>query len=341
MNKFDKFGFADIEIENRFKEPTYLDKISSLVNWKRIENILNKHYKKNKDAVGNPAYPAINMFKILLVQRWEKLSDPQMEFALRDRISVIRFVGFPLSSPTPDHSTICRFRNELLKTGTFEVLLNEINFQLSSLGFMVKEKSSAVIDATIVSSHSRPRKTLDIIPEDRKEEDSSDESSANISFSADPDAAWLKKGKKSYFGYKQFLGTDEKGFILSCLTKPANVSEMNTLPEFIERLDLQPGSMLYGDKGYASNENRVLLAENGIKDFIMHKKTKGSELSGFQKKVNRFISGVRYVVEQTFGILKQHFGIDKARYIGIKKVQMEFELTAIAYNLKKAANMLY
>ena len=30
MPDFDKFGFADIEIEDRFKEPTYLDKINKL-----------------------------------------------------------------------------------------------------------------------------------------------------------------------------------------------------------------------------------------------------------------------------------------------------------------------
>ncbi|MBA4390669.1 MAG: hypothetical protein C0399_07010 [Syntrophus sp. (in: bacteria)] len=31
-----------------------------------------------------------------------------------DRISFIRFSGFPVSSSLTDHSTICRFRNNLL-----------------------------------------------------------------------------------------------------------------------------------------------------------------------------------------------------------------------------------
>jgi len=339
MDRFHTFGLADIEIENRFKDPTYLDKISSLVNWKKIEKILKKYYKRNKDALGNPAYPAIRMFKILLVQRWEKLSDPQMEFALRDRISVIRFVGFPLSSPTPDHSTICRFRNALLKSGAYEALFEEINRQLVSLGFMVKEKSAAVVDATIVESHSRPNKTIDVIPEDRKEDES--ELPPSVSYSKDPDATWLKKGNRSYLGYKQFIGTDVNGFILAGLMKPANVSEMKTFPELFERLDLPYGSSLYGDKGYASNANRELLALNGIKDFIMHKKTRSTNLTAFQKKLNKSISKIRYVVEQSFGILKKHFNFDKALYIGLEKVQMEFELTAMAFNLKKASNMVY
>ena len=96
MDKYTGYGFADMEIEERFQKPTYLDKINKLINWNKIEKILKKYYKRNKNALGNPAYKAIKMFKILLVQKWEKLSDPKMEFALRDRISIIRFVGFSI-----------------------------------------------------------------------------------------------------------------------------------------------------------------------------------------------------------------------------------------------------
>jgi len=41
---------------------------------------LEKKYKWTKNAAGNSAYPPLQMFKILLGLRWEKLSDPQMEF---------------------------------------------------------------------------------------------------------------------------------------------------------------------------------------------------------------------------------------------------------------------
>ncbi len=339
MDRFHNFGFADIEIENRFSDPTYLDKISELINWKRIDEILKKHYKRNKDAVGNPAYPALRMFKILLVQKWEKLSDPQMEFALRDRISVIRFVGFPLSSPTPDHSTICRFRNTLSKSGAFDELLEEINNQLVKLGFMVKEKSSAVIDATVVEANARPRKTVKVMPEDRKENEVNTDN-VELEYSIDEDARWLKKGKKSYYGYKVFMATDSLGFILGGLTTPANVSEMKTFEEFIESLSLTSGVSLFADKGYACDANREILALKGIKDFIMHKKVKNKELTTYQKSINKLISKVRYVVEQSFGILKKHYGFDRTRYIGLDKVRMEFNLLAMSFNLKKASNMM-
>ena len=341
MDRFHTFGFADIEIENRFSDPTYLDKISELINWKRIDKILKKHYKRNKDAVGNPAYPALRMFKVLLVQKWEKLSDPQMEFALRDKISVIRFVGFPLSSPTPDHSTICRFRNALLKSGAFDELFEEINNQLVKSGFMVKEKSSAVIDATVVEANARPRKTVKVMPEDRKEDEANTTDNVKLEYSVDKDAKWLKKGNKSYYGYKIFMATDESGFILGDLTKPANVSEMKTFEEFVESLSLSSGSAIFADKGYASDSNREILALKGIQDFIMHKKVKNKELTAYQKLSNKMISKVRYVVEQSFGILKKHYDFDRVRYIGLEKVQMEFKLLAMAFNIKKASSMMF
>ena len=84
MPKLHMKGLADYEIRDRFKEETLYDKVNKLINWKRIEKIIKSKYKKNKDALGNPAYPVIKMFKIILAQKWENLSDPQMEFALRD-----------------------------------------------------------------------------------------------------------------------------------------------------------------------------------------------------------------------------------------------------------------
>jgi Transposase DDE domain len=36
-----------------------------------------------------------------------------------------------------------------------------------------------------------------------------------------------------------------------------------------------------------------------------------------------------------FGILKQHYGIAKARYLGLKRNQARFMLAAMAYNIKR------
>ena len=56
-----------------------------------------------------------------------------------------------------------------------------------------------------------------------------------------------------------------------------------------------------------------------------------------QKQRNRLISAVRGTVERSFGTLKQVYGMARASYIGIAKVELEFLLCAIAFNLKKTA----
>ena len=50
---------------------------------------------------------------------------------------------------------------------------------------------------------------------------------------------------------------------------------------------------------------------------------------------NRLISAVSGTVERSFGTLKQVYGMARASYIGIAKVELEFLLCAIAFNLKK------
>ena len=52
-----------------------------------------KKLRRNKEAAGNPAYPPLAMFKVLLLQRWYGLSDQGMDDALADRISFCRFAG--------------------------------------------------------------------------------------------------------------------------------------------------------------------------------------------------------------------------------------------------------
>ncbi len=58
------------------------------------------------------------------------------------------------------------------------------------------------------------------------------------------------------------------------------------------------------------------------------------------KALNREISKFRYRVEQTFGLLKLHFGFDRMRYIGIRKAELEYNLKSLCFNMKKASYSL-
>ncbi len=94
-------------------------------------------------------------------------SDPGWE-AVNVRISFIRFGGFSVSGTLPDRSRICRFRRMPAPTGTQSLRgarTEEINRQLEEQGILVRESNGAIVDATIIAICRRPRKVIEIMPE--------------------------------------------------------------------------------------------------------------------------------------------------------------------------------
>jgi IS5 family transposase len=330
-------GFADYLIEQRKHSNTFLDKMDQFINWNHIGKLLKKKYKKTMSADGRPAYPPLSMFKLLLLQRWYGLSDPGLEEALNDRISFIRFSGFSLASSLPDYSTICRFRNSLLELGLYEKLFEEMLKQLEGRGLLVQE--GAIVDATVIESSRRPRKVVEIIAEDRKEEETV--ATPVVSYSNDVDATWIKKGKKPYYGYKAHISVDAKdGYVLGGHVTPANVADTTELEKLVDELDLPEGSMIFADKGYASENNRAILTKKKLNNGIMDKAVRNKPLTFIQIIINKLISSIRYKVERSIGTLKRGYRFSRMRYLGLKKGNMEFLLNSIAFNLKKAAAMV-
>jgi transposase, IS5 family len=292
-------------------------------------------------ADGRPAYPALPMFKLLLLQRWYGLSDPGLEEAINDRISFIRFSGFSVSSTLPDYSTICRFRNTLLELNLFEKLFQEINGQLERKGILVRGSNGAILDATIIESSRRPRKVIEVMPEDRKERNEEEMPSHVVTYSDDPDATWVRKGKKPYYGYKAHVAVDAKeGFVLGGHVTPAHVADVTQFEKLLEESNLAGGVPIFADKGYSSMKNRATLTGKGHTDGIMYKAAREKPLTFLQRFVNRLISSVRYRVEQGIGTMKRGYHLSRMRYTGLNKGNMELMLTAMAFNLKKAVLLM-
>jgi IS5 family transposase len=225
-----------------------------------------------------------------------------------------------------------------MELGIYEKLFTEINRQIESHGLLVKE--GAIVDATIVESSRRPRKVIEVMIEDRKEEEL-DTPSHQITYSDDHDATWVRKGTKPHYGYKAHLAVDTtEGFILGGHMTSAHVADTTEFENLLEHLSLPEAPPICADKGYASQKNRGLCVAHGYEDAIMHKAARGKPLTIFQRFINRIISAFRYRVEQGMGTLKKHYGFIRMRYTGLKKGNMEFLLNAMAFNLKKAARMM-
>ena len=84
---------------------SFLRQISACVDWRGIRTLLNKKYTKTQNATGNPAYDALMMFKILLLQTWYSLSDYEVEERINDSMPLQRIPppGYGPSSSRAQH----------------------------------------------------------------------------------------------------------------------------------------------------------------------------------------------------------------------------------------------
>src|SRR5471030_980054 len=96
----------------------HLDRLTGLVKWYRFEKLIG--HLRNETSPGRPGYPALVLFKAVLLQSLYGLSERELEEALDDRLSFRRFVGLSLEEAVPDHTVLNRFRNLLVAEGLLE-----------------------------------------------------------------------------------------------------------------------------------------------------------------------------------------------------------------------------
>ena len=150
-------GFADLALASSLKHNRSLklmEKLEKAIDWKRVEAILLSHYSIGTSGEGADAYPPILLFKCMLLQKWFRInSDPELENQIKDRLSFKKFLGLPLSKPSPDHSTFSRFRSRLSKEA-MDQINTEILRQFEAKWLTVSE--GIAVDARLVKSASRP-----------------------------------------------------------------------------------------------------------------------------------------------------------------------------------------
>jgi IS5 family transposase len=309
-------GFVEAFASQKLGRNARLERIASEVKWYRFEKLLRR---LEPDGAGRPPYEPLMMFKALLLAQLYVLSDAALEEALNDKVSFRRFLGLTLDADAPDHTTLCRFRNRLIEAGLAERLFAEFDRQIEVRGFVLKQ--GTMIDATMVAAAGAPPRQGD------------------LSDAADPDARFAKvEGKAGVtYGYKAHVGVD-KGtrLIRSAAFTPANVNE-TVVADALIRGDERA---VYADKAYAKRARRAALKAAGIKDRIMHKSWGGGPpLTRWQRQHNRLIAPIRAAVETVFAVLKRRLGYRSVRYFGLIKNRAHLFLLAIAYNMRRIADL--
>ena len=145
--------FSDIAVTSRLERVnSFLKQIDSIINFEKLRPILNKNGIGTKNIVGVKAYDNVRMFKVLLLQKYYNLSDKAVEEALCVNLLFMRFVGISLEDSVPDDTTICRFRNSLLKNKLYDKLFDHINTQLENKNLIAKNGKSVLVDAPLIKS---------------------------------------------------------------------------------------------------------------------------------------------------------------------------------------------
>ena len=149
-------NFAEFLLKSSMNKNRCLDnlsKINNLLNWGSIEEMLVKCYSTGRNIKGAGAYPPLLLFKCLLLQKWFRInSDSELECYINDRISFKKFLGIPLTDPSPAHSTFSRFRKRLSKKA-MEQINSEITRQFDKKGLAINE--GIAVDARIVKLQGR------------------------------------------------------------------------------------------------------------------------------------------------------------------------------------------
>lgn len=67
----------------------------------------------------------------------------------------------------------------------------------------------------------------------------------------------------------------------------------------------------------------------------MNRAYRNTPLTDKQKLRNKILSRTRYIIERFFGVTKLHYGMGKARYVGLKRNKMRVAIICIAHNIKR------
>ena len=316
-------SLADALVERR-RRPRYqrLRRIDEAIDWAPFERIL---AVVHNSPVGRPAFPALPLFKALLLKEWHSLSDEQLEEELLDRASYREFCGFRVADKIPDHSTICRYRNGLAELGLGAALFAELRRQLTARGLLLEQGRAALastaieaLDATVVEAQAS-RKRVD-----------------SPKGPTDPDAAFTRLNGEVRYGYKAHCNVDlETMLVAEVRLTPANVNETVVADQLLTGQERS----VHADRAYDARARERRYAERDIDYNVMRRGNKHHPLPAREVERNRRLSRERMPMEGVFGVLKRAYHYTRTRYFSLRRNLLELQLKVFAYDLRRLARL--
>jgi IS5 family transposase len=337
-----QMGFFDIS--NRYagldakNDP--LVKIDAAVRWEdfrpSLEAVWRSPVGERKSAAGRKPWDAVVMFKSIVLCALYNLSDDQVEYQLRDRLSFMRFLGLGLEDPVPDAKTVWLYREQLAQAGMVEGLFADFDGYLKDQGYLAM--GGQIIDASIVP-----------VPKQRNGRDDNAKIKAGETpegWDANPakrpqkdtDARWTKKHGKSHYGYKNHVSVDRRHkLVRRYQVTDAAVHDSQVVEDILDPDNTASG--VWADSAYRSAEIEAKLEEMSLKSRIHRKGHRNKPLNERSMRGNKTRSKVRARVEHVFGAQTNDMGGTLVRSIGLVRAKARIGLKNLAYNMRRLVQL--
>jgi len=315
-------------------------RLDAIVPWEefrsRLEGIWRRSLDEKKSKAGRKPWDAVVMFKAIVLCELYNLSDEQLEYQLRDRLSFMRFLGLGLEDRVPDATTVWLYREALVQAEVVEQLFATFDGYLQDQGWLAM--GGQMIDASIVA-----------VPKQRNGRDENAAIKAGETPEGwddkpakrrqkDTDARWTKKHGQSHYGYKNHVNVDRRHkLIRRYQVTDASVHDSQVVDDVLD--DDNTASDVWADSAYRSTEIEQKLDARGLKSRIHRKGHRNRPLTKREQQGNRTRSKVRARVEHVFGAQVNDMGGTLIRSIGIIRAKARIGLKNLAYNMRRAVQL--
>lgn len=288
-------------------------KFAKIWSFKFVEKKLKKLEKDNQYK----GHGLLRLFKCLLLQFMENLSDRELERFIEENNAAKWFCGFNLRDNTPDHSVFSTTRKKI-GTNVLSKIFKNLRDQLKEQRLM--NEVFSFVDASHLIAKANLWEERDKAIAVKYEKLNNE----NISkFSSDNQAKIGCKGKDKYwYGYKQHTSVDmQSGLINKIAVTPANITDSSGFKHVC------PSSgAAFTDKGYCTSPAKLIAKKKDVHLAAIKK----NNMKGKNKDLDKWYSKIRSPYERVFSQREK-----RIRYQGIAKNQFSAFMQAICFNLKR------
>lgn len=331
----------------------FLRKAKELINWQPFTDRCLRWYK-GSGTDGRPPFEPTVLLRLLLLSYLYHQSERQIEQTVNDTLSMKYFVGLGADELAPDHSSLTRFKERLLKGGGqtgYDQLLRAILKEAVRLG--IQFGSVQVIDSTHVMADvnlakDRERQNTGQLPRDP------DAKTGVKRVKKMKDARGVVQEMPDYFhGYKAHVSVNATNrFITSIQATSGNAPDNHHFQPLVAKDQFVPGlskNRTYtADKAYDDGDNHEYLKQKQLGDGIILKETRINKQDANKQlwqqlqasPIYQQATKLRKTIEPILGSNKTGHGLRRCRYLGLANFGIQAKLTAMAWNLSVVVAIL-